>query len=529
MLNKKRLIILSVFWCTLLPIIFSGPVQGEGSLRIDDELVFRKAADFLNQGMYLEAIGVYREIADYSEYREMRARALLFMGTTMSLYLNNPNEAISVFNHVVNTYPDSQAAPDALFNSGMTYYEKGEYAAAHQAFVRYLDTYPKGIRRQSVEVWAQSAEELIHTPIAGNHSQTGPILIDTIIRVLLAKCESSFTLSGKGRIKITGVPSGRTAYQGENPATVSATNGKLIVNGRPLSDNRVTVVSEGATINLSPSATYRGELTISADAQGLSVINHIPVEEYLYGVVPREMPHTWEMEALKAQAISARTYVLYIKEKSGDKPFDVEATTSSQMYGGYPAERERTTQAVNATRGRVIAYQGDLIVAYFHADSGGHTEDAGNVWGMNLPYLKGVPDDFSTHTPNSSWEVYLPFAEMRNRLTRSGIDVGSITDIKPEAQSASGRTLALALGSTKGTAKMTGNNFRIRVGAEKLKSTLFHAEPFKNGVRFRGKGYGHGVGLSQWGAQTMALKGYSANDILNHYYRDVNIVSLKID
>ena len=527
--TPNGLIIISVFWCTLLSIFCSGPAQGESSLPVDNDPVFREAADFLNQGMYLEAIGAYREIADYSEHRETRARALLFMGTTMSLYLNNADDAISVFNHVIDAYPDSQAAPDALFNSGMTCYEKGDYSGAHQAFVRYLKAYPHGIRRQSVEVWEQSAEERIGTPMPGENPPDSPILADTIIRVLLATCKSSLTVSGQGRIRLTGMPSGRTAYQGKGAATVSATNGKIMVNGTVLRDNRVTAVSEGVTINLSPSATYRGELSITAHAQGLSVINHIPVEEYLYGVIPREMPHTWEMEALKAQAISARTYVLYIKSKSRDKPFDVAATTSSQMYGGHKAEREKTTRAVNATRGRVISYQGNLIVAYFHADSGGHTEDAVNVWGANLPYLKGVPDKFSTHTPNSAWEVYLPFSEMKNRLTRSSIDVGRITDVKPETQSASGRALGLALKSTRGTARMTGNNFRIRMGAERLKSTLFHLEPLKDGVRFTGKGYGHGVGLSQWGAQTMALKGYTANDILNHYYRDITIVSLKID
>ena len=117
------------------------------------------------------------------------------------------------------------------------------------------------------------------------------------------------------------------------------------------------------------------------------------IEKYLYGVVPREMPDSWAEQALMAQAVAARTYALYVKEKSVHPDYDLEATTASQVYGGIRAESQRSTRAVNATRGQVMTHDGKLIVAYFHSDSGGHTEDPSNVWNTDtIPYLCGVPE-----------------------------------------------------------------------------------------------------------------------------------------
>lgn len=501
---------------------------GADHIALDDEKAFQKAADLLNQGMYLEAIGAYREIADYSENKNMKARALLFIGTTYSLYLNYSDDAIGIFNYVLETYPDCQAASDALFNRGMVHYEKKDFKAAYNAFTKYLDLYPNGMRRQSVDVWAESALEQMGAPELQKQMPERPVIKDAMIRVLLLKDSESATLGADSRIKIAGLVSGKTVYEGTRPVMITGNNKTFAINRIPVSEPSLTIVSEGVAVSLG-NVRYRGELVISADEKGITVVNHVPLEEYLYGVVPREMPDAWEIQALMAQAIAARTYVLYIKEKTADKPFDVEATTSSQVYGGYDAERKKTNLAVNATRGQVVSYQGQLIVAYFHSNSGGHTEDASNVWGAELPYLKGVPDEFSKNAPDGSWECFLPYEDVEKSLIQSGLNVGAIKKMNPEKKSQSGRTTELTLASDKGTSKITGNNFRIRVGAEKLKSTLFDAEPKRNGVLFKGKGYGHGVGLSQCGAQKMARSGYTCMDILKHYYKNVSIVSIEND
>jgi len=276
-------------------------------------------------------------------------------------------------------------------------------------------------------------------------------------------------------------------------------------------------------------AKYRGKFIVSTGESGLNIINYISVEEYLYGVVPMEMPDSWEIQALMAQAIAARTYALYIKEKSSDRDFDVETTTSFQVYGGYDSEKVKTNHAVKTTRGKVLSYHGKLIVAYFHSNSGGHTEDSRNVWGADLPYLRGVPDFFSENIPNDNWECFIKYKDVKKKLNKLGFEIGSIKKIKSELTSKSGRTTMVTLASGKEKSQITGNNFRIKVGADVLRSTLFKAVPRKNGVLFKGKGFGHGVGLSQWGAYKMAQAGYTYKEILMHYYQGVSIVNIGVN
>jgi len=224
--------------------------------------------------------------------------------------------------------------------------------------------------------------------------------------------------------------------------------------------------------------------------------------------------------------VAARTYVLYVKNKNSDKPYDVEATTASQVYGGYDAEVYASNSAVDTTRGQVMIYNGSLIIAYFHANSGGHTEDAKNVWSADIPYLKGIPDRYSERIPGGSWECFLSYEDVRNRLNRHGLGIGRIRELKPGGVSRSGRTLKMKVVSDQGTYALKSNNFRIKVGETKLKSTRFRIQPYRHGILIRGNGYGHGVGMSQWGANRMAQSGFKYQDILKHYYRGVRIVPL---
>jgi len=227
-----------------------------------------------------------------------------------------------------------------------------------------------------------------------------------------------------------------------------------------------------------------------------------------------------------AQAVAARTYALYIQSKSKDKPYDVVSTTSSQVYGGYNAEAPRSTSAVDRTRGQVITHKGKLIVAYFHSSSGGHTEDAKNVWSADMPYLKGTPDRFSEHNPGSTWDCMVRYEDLSDRLNRYGLDVGNVRTLEKIGETRSGRALKFRVISDKGSYELGSNAFRMKVGATTLKSTLVGIEIDGSGIRIKGKGYGHGVGMSQWGARQMAAEGFGYQDILKHYYRDVDIVAL---
>jgi len=496
----------------------------------NDAQGFNTSAEFLNKGMYLEAVGTYQEIAVYSDNFNNRAKALLFIGTTYSLYLDQYDTALKEFENVMKVYPGSPAAKDALFNSGMVLYEKGEFKKAYAFFKQYMAKYPNGIRRQSAEVWADSAktqmsqirepEEIASVPLHKRDVE------DTIIRVLIKKNRAEkITIYSEQNILLYNPFSKKMIYRSSGPVTFTKQGERLAANDRKLDLHMCMVKTDGKTIMVD-NHRFRGDLTILADSKSLSVINNIPVEQYLYGVVPKEMPHSWAREALKAQAVAARTYALYIKDKSADKPYDVESTTTSQVYGGFDSEKKESNLAVDETRGQVITYDGKLIVAYFHSTSGGHTEDSKNVWTADIPYLKGVPDRFSENIPNGEWKFFVSYNDMQNRLNKYGLNIGEIRGLDAGGKSRSGRLLGVSVVSENGITELKSNNFRIKVGATRLKSTLLKITSNHDGILFTGKGYGHGVGMSQWGANMMARKGFGYQDILQHYYQSVKIVAL---
>ncbi len=149
--------------------------------------------------------------------------------------------------------------------------------------------------------------------------------------------------------------------------------------------------------------TYRGTFTVLADAGKLMVVNNVRLEAYLLGVVPSEMPVAWPLEALKAQAVAARTYA--VRGLLKDRPFDLHADWRSQMYRGVAAEAPGPTQAVKETAGRVLLYEGKPATTFYHSSSGGHTRNAADVFGIDVPYLQGVDDPWDESSPRHRWET----------------------------------------------------------------------------------------------------------------------------
>jgi stage II sporulation protein D len=321
--------------------------------------------------------------------------------------------------------------------------------------------------------------------------------------------------------------SGRVIERGLGDLAMTLRGGRLVLNGRPIGVTSCLVASDGGTLTVD-GQRYRGRIQVLAKPPGLMVVNELSIEDYLYGVVPREMSWLWHPEALMAQAVASRTYALYIRDKQrlAGSDYDLEATTASQVYGGLDAEKEQTRQAVDRTRGRVLTYQGKLIIAYFHATSGGSTESALNVWGVDIPYLKGVSDEFSSLLPDHVWEHRVSLAEM-TKLFRSIVPgLGPIRDIRAGKTSPSGRILSFTLVWDGGHKVLPGNLFRLTLGPTLLKSTRFDMVSKNGFVIFKGTGYGHGVGMSQWGAHRMAQAGYSCEAILAHYYTGVSLMQV---
>ena len=347
----------------------------------------------------------------------------------------------------------------------------------------------------------------------------------TVVRVGLWPAVESVTIGAEGPFDIVELPTGRreTAEGGRLQARAVTQGVDLggVVYAAPV---RVVARAGFLQVNGRP---YRGALELRRALQGgLAVINEVDLEEYLYGVVRSEMDPRWPPAALRAQAIAARSLALYWAGRFAAEGYDVRATTDSQVYGGVAAEDPRTTAAVDATRGLVMLYDGRPVFAAYHSDSGGATESSEYVWGAAQPYLRGVPDPYAQESPTARWTVRVDLGTLEARLQRAGRAISGLQRIEVAATSPSGRAMLVRLHATAGATEVRGTEFRALVGVAVLRSTLFTVQPAGDGVvEFSGRGAGHGVGMSQWGARGQALQGRDYPEVLRYYYTGVTIAA----
>lgn len=251
-------------------------------------------------------------------------------------------------------------------------------------------------------------------------------------------------------------------------------------------------------------------------------VEQIELEEYLVGVVAAEMPASFNIEALKAQAILARTYALK-KMSKGEKLTD---TVSTQAYidknemqkkwgDDYTKYYNKIVSAVNSTKGQVVKYNGNYIEALYHSTSNGKTESAKEVWGQDIPYLKSVDSSWDKKT---SAYLKIENKEFNTLMKILGLDIDKNTNIEILSKDESGRVSKIKVEDK----IYTGIEFRTLLG---LRSTDFDITITENGLEIITRGYGHGVGMSQYGANEMAKLGYNYKDIINHYYQNVKITS----
>lgn len=259
---------------------------------------------------------------------------------------------------------------------------------------------------------------------------------------------------------------------------------------------------------------YRGEGEFRPNQGRMVVINRLSLEDYLCGVVPNEMPASWPLESLKAQAIAARTYSIANLGQHSRLGFDMYPTIENQVYGGAGSERSTSNQAVSATHGEVLTYNGRVIRAYYHSSAGGYTEACEAVWGRSIPYLQAVPD-YDQASPRYTWQKTYSTSEMTRRFQSHGYRVGEVRQLIPMSRGYSGRVSRLQVVGTNGSQVITGEQFRKVSG---LYSTLFNVFDQVGGFLFAGRGFGHGLGLSQWGAKSLGERGYAYSQILEHYY-----------
>ena len=264
---------------------------------------------------------------------------------------------------------------------------------------------------------------------------------------------------------------------------------------------------------------YRGRVLVTSNGSGVTAINYVDLEQYLYSVVGGEMPTSWPLEALKAQAVAARSYALHKRQQARNPHYDVGTTTAWQVYGGLQEETASTQAAVEGTRGQVLTYNGQVIEAVFHSSSGGHTENVEDIWSQPLPYLRGV-QDFDAGAPVFEWTQTFSLDEF-SRLMPS---VGRIVSASPQRVTPRGRVREMRMEGDRGALVMTGNEVR---SALNLRSTLFSIAIAGDTIQITGRGYGHGIGMSQWGAHNMASQGYTYQQILGHYYQGAQLAAIQ--
>jgi stage II sporulation protein D len=279
--------------------------------------------------------------------------------------------------------------------------------------------------------------------------------------------------------------------------------------------------------------SFRGSVEIVEASQGtLTVINQLSLEDYVMGVLAGEIPRNWPLEALKAQAIAARTFAVLYRMEAREKgqPYDLENTALFQMYQGSELVNENIQKAVMETKNEILTFDGKPIAAFFHSNCGGHTSGAVGVWSQDRPYLRPVSCPFGNNGEHFRWKAEISIADMIRKLRNAGVKIGDVVRIEIISRDEGDRIQELSIMDGDGSWKrIKGSAFRMALGPDLVRSTRFDAEIEGGEVVFNGKGWGHGVGLCQEGAYGMAVKGYGAFDILRYYYRGVILEKLKAE
>jgi stage II sporulation protein D len=340
------------------------------------------------------------------------------------------------------------------------------------------------------------------------------------IRVAIIQDASSLRLKVTGFYEIIAPESGEVLYRGRSlNSTVTASAQGIWIAGVNFKRKSVLIKMKDAEAVLIDDRNFRGDIRmIKKDNGNLLVVNHIDLEDYIKGILYHEASHYWPIEALKAQAVVCRTYALSQIEANVAKDFDVSSDIYSQVYGGKTSERYRTNAAVEKSAGGILLYQGRIFPTYYHATCAGFTEDAALLWDINLPPLKGVVCTFCKDSPHFYWHLDLPQSEVADKLKGAGYKIDLIKDVIILGRDKSGRIAALRIVTDKRDIEIAAKDFRNILGPNIIRSTNFMVLLAGEDMVFEGIGWGHGVGLCQWGAYFMAKKGYTYEQILKYYY-----------
>lgn len=473
---------------------------------------FEKAQKLSDYGDYKGAIKIYDKLLKktYSQKQFEYGKDLYEKG--------DYDQAPIIYQKLLANYPESEWADNAHFGLGMIYYDLGKFDKAIEEFTKVSEFKFKS-------ALSLQAKDMIQQSLLASYE------IPQAIRVLILQGVPKVKINALKGFKIIDLTNGETItfVSLDKPLIFKRTQEGIKIRGKkvykfvtvPL---KIIVLKEDDFLRID-GKKYRGQVVIRKDEKGrFNIINEVNIDDYLYGVLPHEISPAWPPEALKAQAVASRTLALYRKRRERAKDYGLDATVFTQVYRGVEGEDQRTNQAVNETRGKILAYRGRVINSVFHATCGGRTEEARNVWpGSEEPYLKSIFCTFCKGSPYYEWEERIKERDLRSILEEKGLDLSRIKEIESTEKSPSDRAVKIAIKQRRKTQFLRANNFRLFAGPELIRSTLFTVSKEKNTFVFKGYGWGHGVGMCQWGARGMAEKGKDYKEILKHYYTGVKI------
>jgi len=347
-----------------------------------------------------------------------------------------------------------------------------------------------------------------------------------VVRVLLDRYRGKkmVTLTAASSWTVRALSGTATGSLPAGTVIVTCADGGLVFNGMVRTAGAVVMVATDQAIERRP---YRGQLALHPEGGAVTVVNHLPLEDYLCGVLPLEVSPAWAPEALKSMAVVARTYAVMQRQKARLPIADLDDTVNSQVYGGRWVEHPATTIAVRATAGMVLVRDDEPIWTFFHSTCGGRTASGADVFGGTSPACKSVACDWCKAGRHFAWETNLPratvIAKLTPQLPKGFLDQPLIA-VEAGRKWNCGRVAEMIfVNAAQVRAPLDMRIVRRELGWDVVKSQFVRIELAGEQVNFKGNGHGHGVGLCQWGAQGQGLAGRTVQEILSFYYNAVQL------
>ncbi|MGA1825867.1 MAG: SpoIID/LytB domain-containing protein [bacterium] len=347
-----------------------------------------------------------------------------------------------------------------------------------------------------------------------------------MINVLIKESCSTVNVRCKDWIQITSDTEENLRIPGselETPIIIEPFSSGIRINKLEIESTTIKLNSTTSSPLQIGDYPYRGEIIIHLDSHWkLNVINSLDINSYLCGIMKSEISPEWSKEVLKTQAIIARTYALREISLQKYDGYDLKASIDSQVYIGITGEDPRTNLAIEETENLILTLNGEIFPAFYHACCGGKTESAGYIFG-DYPSVIGVTCGYCTSSPHFNWQTSITPLELRNILLRNGFRVDPIKSIQILKRQPSDRVDLLAVKYQPGQSSsshllLEGKKFRKLLGYDIIRSTNFNITFEDDQFIIDGKGWGHGVGLCQWGAMRLGELGANYKIILNKYY-----------